>query len=194
MKTLLALAVALLALAVRAEDPPLLTDPQPPAPTKPKPSNWWTDFSISPYAAIKHPDFGKPIWGGGLDIGYAINRTVSLHLGNSIFDRPDIKGDKHESGNVDEGGWFTGSAIDETELLFRADLIKGGGAGRDRFVGFLLGSGTRDWEREDWGFGVGAGAELRLSKNFSLGADSRLRAFFNNDKDLLTRGFLSLKF
>jgi hypothetical protein len=146
-------------------------------------ADWWTRVSISPYGAVKHPDFGKPVWGAGLDLGYAINRTVSLHLANSIFDPPEHKRD-----------WFTGSAIDETELLFRADLIRGGGTGHDRFVGYLIGGGSRDWEREDWGFGVGVGAELRLTKNLSIGADSRLRAWFDAEKDVLTRGFLSFRF
>lgn len=155
-------------------------------------SSWWTDVSVSPYGAVKHADIaGKPIWGAGLDIGYAINRTVSLHLANTIFDRPDRF---HDQTLVEEGGWLTGSTLDETELLCRADLIRGGGSGKDRFVVFVLGGGTRDHEAEDWGFGVGAGAELRLSKNFSLGADSRLRAWFSSEKDVMTRAFLSLRF
>jgi len=162
----------------------------PPAQPAPAERSWWTKVSISPYGAVKHPDFGKPVWGAGLDLGYSINRTVSLHLGNSIFDQPDIER-KHETLNQD---WFSGSAIDETELLFRADLIRGGGTGKDRFVGYLIGSGTRDWESEDWGFGVGAGAELRFTKNVSLGADSRIRAWFDAEKDVITRGFLSLRF
>lgn len=178
---LLAAALALISNFARAEDPP---------------KNWWTDFSVTPYGAMKHADIaGKPIWGAGLDLGYAINRTVSLHLANSVFDRPDqFSGSGHEQKLEAEGGWWSGSALDETELLFRADLIKGGGAGKDRFVGFLIGGGSRDWEAEDWGFGVGAGAEIRFSRNFSLGADSRLRAWFNQDKDVLTRAFLSFKF
>lgn len=152
--------------------------------------NWWTKFSISPYGAVKHPDFGKPVWGAGLDLGYQINRTVSLHLANSIFDAPDIT-TKNDSTELD---WWSGSAIDETEVLFRADLIRGGGAGRDRFVGYLIGGGSRDWEAEDWGFGVGIGAELRFTKNVSIGADSRIRAWFDQDKDVITRGFVSLRF
>jgi hypothetical protein len=165
-----------------------------PAPVNPPPpivdADWWTRVSVSPYGAVKHPDFGKAVWGAGLDLGYAINRTVSLHLANSIFDQPDIR--THEG--TQERGWWKGSAIDETELLFRADLIKGGGTGHDRFVGYLIGGGSRDWEREDWGFGVGVGAEIRLTKNFSIGADCRLRAWFDAEKDAMTRGLISFKF
>jgi len=171
----------------------LINTNQPPPVNPPPPivdEDWWTRVSVSPYGAVKHPDFGKPVWGAGLDLGYAINRTVSLHLANSIFDQPDIRTER----GVEERGWWKGSAIDETELLFRADLIRGGGTGHDLFVGYLIGGGTRDWEREDWGFGVGAGAELRLTKNFSVGADSRLRAWFSAEKDVLTRGFLSVRF
>lgn len=154
--------------------------PAPPPPA-PSPSNWWTDFSISPYGTVAHPDFGKPVWGAGLDIGYAINRTVSMHLANTIFD-------------YDNAGWCDHAFIDETEVIFRADLIRGGGAGKDRFVAFVLGSGGRNWEIEDWAFGVGVGAELRLTRNIGIGVDSRIRAWMHQEKDLMTRGFVSLRF
>lgn len=156
-------------------------DTNAPPPTPPPSGGWWTKVSVSPYGAVKHPDFGKPVWGAGLDLGYAINRTVSLHLGNSFFD-------------YGSPGWFDHAFIDETELLCRADLIRGGGQGKDRFVAYLIGGGSRDWEREDWGFGVGVGAEIRLSKNFSIGVDSRIRAWMDAEKDVVTRGLISFRF
>ena len=170
------------------------TAAEPAAPANAKADNWWTDVSITPYGAVKHPNFGAPIWGGGLEIGYQINRTVRLSLANTIFDAPPSVTYYEDGSSKSEEGWFAGSALDETEVLFRADLIKGGGDGKDRFVAFLIGSGSRDWEREDWAFGVGVGSEIRFTKNLSVGVDSRIRAWFNNDKDLLTRGFLSLRF
>lgn len=146
--------------------------------TKP---NWWTDFSVTPFGALTRPNLtDRPVYGAGIDLGYNINKTVSLHLSNLGYETQD----------------WGGSAIDETSILFRADLIK---YSDERFVAFLIGSVDRGWGTtkvtdQDWGFGVGAGAELRFSKNVSIGADSRIRAWFKQEKDWLTRGFVSFKF
>lgn len=137
--------------------------------------SWWSDVSISPYGTITHPNLDKPIYGAGLDVGYFINKTVSLHLANTAYQENDWKG----------------AAIDETSVLFRADLIR---SSTERFVGYILASGDRDWRTSDWAFGAGVGAEVRLSKYVSLGVDSRIRAWFNAEKDVQTRGFLSLRF
>lgn len=177
MKTLLAI-LSLIGLVASSLAQPTPA-PTPPAPEPPK--DWWTDFSLTPFGAVKHPDFGGPIWGGGLDLGYSINRAVSVHVVNSIFDY----------GCID---WFEHSSLDETEAYVRADLNDVLGLGNQRFVPFFLGGYTRDWEAQDHGFNVGLGVEFRFSKNFSVGADSRLRAFFHNDKDIITRGFLNLRF
>lgn len=128
MKTILILLTALLPMltAIAAEPAAKATI------TKP---NWWTDFSVTPFGALTRPNLtDRPVYGAGIDLGYNINKTVSLHLSN-------------------------------------------------------LG-----YETQDWGFGVGAGAELRFSKNVSIGADSRIRAWFKQEKDWLTRGFVSFKF
>lgn len=170
MKTkLLALLAILAAFVINA------SEPAPAASAKKESKSWWTDFSVSPYGAVNHPNFGKPQYGAGLDVGYSINKTVSLH-GTALAYESDRWG---------------GSTIDEASVLFRADLIR---ASKERFVTYVLAGGDRDFERDDWAFGAGIGAELRLARNFSLGADSRIRAFFNHDKDLITRGFLSFRF
>lgn len=138
--------------------------------------SWWTDFSISPYGAVTHPNLNdKAIWGAGLDVGYNINNTVSLHVANLAYENDNWKG----------------QAIDETSLLVRADLVR---YSKERFVGYVLAGGDRDWDHSDWGFSAGLGAEIRLAKNISLGVDSRIRAWFKNEKDLQTRGFLSFRF
>ncbi len=137
-------------------------------------NGWWTHVSFTPYGAMKHPDFGSPFWGGGLDLGYQCNPTLSLHLANSFFEQS--------------------SFVDETEVIARANLWWAYDmSGRERLVGFALGSATRDWNEHDWAFGVGLGVEYKLNNHFSLGMDSRIRAFFNNEEDLMTRGFLSLR-
>lgn len=139
-------------------------------------SSWWTDFSISPFGVYVRPNLtDAPQYGAGLDIGYQINRTVSLHVANLTYERND----------------WRDSAIDETSVLFRADLIR---SSKERFVANLIASGDRDWNASDYAFGVGVGAEVRLTKNVSIGADSRIRAWFQREKDLLTRGFVSVRF
>jgi hypothetical protein len=146
----------------------------PPTNTAPVKS-WWNDISFTPYGAMKHHEFGDPAWGGGVDIGYRFNPDLSLHVASSFFEESAV--------------------VDETEAIFRANFWWGFNAdGRERLVTFVLGSATRDWHREDWALGAGLGAEYKFNKHFSLGVDSRVRAFFDNDEDLLTRGFLSLSF
>jgi hypothetical protein len=177
----IAIALALFTLISSAAEPTPTPVPPDPAPAA---KSWWTQVSVSPYGAIKHHDLsGKAIWGAGLDLGWQVNRVVGIHLGNSIFDYPD-------RGRACWGG----SAIDESEILGRADLIRGGGPGRDRFLVYGLGSYTRDWEADDNGFGLGGGASLRLSKNIAIEGDYRVRAFFREDKDGIARLLFSLKF
>lgn len=137
--------------------------------------NWWTDFSISPYGAVTHPNFEGPKYGAGLDVGYNINHTVSLHVANLTLE------DNH----------WRGQAIDETSILFRADLIRDS---KERFVAYVLGGGDRSWDNSDWAFGVGVGAEVRFTKNVSVGVDSRIRSWFKQDKDVQTRAYLGFKF
>lgn len=142
--------------------------------------NWWTDFSVTPFGTVTHPSFGAPVWGAGLDLGYNINRAVSIHVSNLT---------------LEDQNWGN-QMIDETSLLFRADLIRTGGKGKDKFVAYFLGGGDVNWQTDqpDKAFGAGLGAELRLSKNFSIGADSRVRAWFDRDKDVITRGFIKFRF
>ena len=143
----------------------------PPAQSK----SWWTDFSISPFGAVTHPNFGTPQYGAGLDVGYNINHIVSLHVANLAYENDNWKG----------------STIDETSLLCRADLVR---FSKERFVGYVLGGGDRDWGRDDWAFGVGIGAEVRFTKNLSAGVDSRIRSWFKNDKDVISRAFVRVGF
>jgi hypothetical protein len=143
---------------------------------KPVEKSWWTDISVSPYGAVVHPNFDKPLYGAGLDLGYSINKTVSLHGSVLSYEGPD--------------NW-KGSAVDEGSLLFRADLIK---YSQERFVAYVLGGGDRSFELDDWAFGVGIGAELRFTKNLSVGVDSRIRAWFNQEKDVISRGYVSVRF
>jgi len=162
--------------------------PSAPAPAAPKvkAASWWTDFSVSPYVAWRHPDFrGKPIFGAGIGFGYQINRVVGVHVLNSLFDEPDTLGhDKFgKPAVVKENGWTSGTGIDETEGVARADVIQTGGKGKDKFVAFLLGSYTHSWERDDEAIGVGAGFDIRLAKNFAVETTYRIRSFFDHGEE-----------
>jgi len=162
------------------------TPPVPPALTKPAPKqavaqevkSWWTDYQVSTFAVITQPNLvNAPLYGAGIDVGYAINKTVELHLSNLAYERDN----------------WGGSAIDESALIVRADLIK---YSKERLIFYVLSSGERDWWHDEWGFGAGAGAELRFNRNLSIGADYRIRAWFSGEreKDGQTRGFLSYRF
>lgn len=140
--------------------------------------NWVTDWSFSPVAAWKAPNLiDNGSIGTGIDIGYSLNKSVSLHGEILKFQR------NHE---------FDWPAIDETSLLVKADFMRDS---KERFVVYALAGGDRSWGNiEDWAFGAGLGFEVKFSKNISIGADSRVRAWFKQDKDLLTRGLLNIKF
>lgn len=138
-------------------------------------SPWWSTASVSPYAQVYHGRFGKPSYGAGVDVGLYVNKTVSLHVLNTA----------NESDN------WRGSVIDETSFLFKADLVN---YAKERVVLSLIGSGDRIWGLDDWGFGAGAGLELRLTKNLSIGADSRIRALFHHDAGLVSRGLVTIRF
>jgi hypothetical protein len=138
-------------------------------------NSWISNFSIAPFGTVSHPDFGRPVWGAGISVGYYANQYVSLHLDNTIYDSP---------------GWFDHSAIDRTSLLIKASLSLDD---KERFIIYILGAGDRSWELEDWGFGVGPGAEVRFNRHFSLSLDSRIIAWMNNEKSLDTRAALNLR-
>jgi hypothetical protein len=158
----------------------------PAPPVKAKATSWWTDFSVSPYVAWRNVDFaGKPIFGAGIGFGYQINRTVGVHVLNSLFDEPDTLGhDKFGNWTVTkENGWTSGTGIDETEGVARADLNTALGMNKEKFVPFLLASYTHSWERDDEAIGVGGGFDVRLAKNFALEASYRIRSFFDHGEE-----------
>lgn len=173
MKTLLAIIASIvLASAVPAADPPTPTPPT---------TDWVSKISVSPFGSVSHTDFeGAPTWGAGADIGYHFNKTLSLH-GSLVGTETDNWG---------------GTAIDETSVLLRGNIIR---FYEDRATIYLLGSADRYWETHkhgdgDWGFGMGAGLEFRFTEKFSIGADYRIRAKFEQTNDDQVRGFFRLKF
>lgn len=141
----------------------------------------WSRFSVSPFGSVSHVDFsGGPIWGAGVDIGFKFNKYVSLHAAALAYEADD----------------WGGPAIDETSVLFRGDLLR---FAEGKLIFYGLGSADRSWNEHktgdgDWGLGLGAGAELAIWDNFSLGADYRIRLWDEHENDSQIRGFISLRF
>jgi hypothetical protein len=139
-------------------------------------ADFWGQFTLAPVIALKAPNIdGDGILGAGAALSFRVNDFVSLQVHNLAY----------ESNN------WRDSTIDETSFLVKADITK---FKWNSFVPYFIGGGQRDWTREDWGFSAGVGAQYNFSKKISLGADYSLRAWFNNDKDSLARGFLSISF
>lgn len=135
-----------------------------------------SNISVSPYGAIKHVGITKgDVYGAGIDVGLSINPYVSVHVLNTAYQTDD---------------WRT-QAIDETSLLAKATLLS---TENKNLSLYGIAGGDRSWQTDDWAFGVGLGVEVKLTKNVSLGIDSRIRAWFNDQEDMQTRGLLNISF
>ena len=133
------------------------------------------EITVAPVAALKTENItGTSTFGVGLDLGYNVNRFVSIHASSLAFED------------------WRGGVVDETEVFGKANFV--------RFAGEALqlygkGGFVRDWGDEAWATSVGLGAELKLSKNIAVGADYSIRAWFSErDKDSLARALVSVSF
>ena len=134
-------------------------------------------ITVAPVAALKGADItGEHTLGIGLDLGFNVNKYVSIH-GTALT---------YETEN-----WKSG-VVDESELYGRANFVK---YANESFVLYGKGGVARDWTNDDWALGVGLGAELRLSKHVALGSDYTIRAWFTGtEKDSLARAFVAFSF
>lgn len=135
------------------------------------------EITVAPVAALQTENLvGESHFGAGVDLGFNVNPFVSVH-GTAL--------------SYDTENWG-GSVVDESELYGRANFVK---FKNESFVFYGKGGLVRDWQQSLWGFGVGAGAELRLSKNVSLASDYTVRAWFKGrDKDSLARALVQFSF
>ena len=133
------------------------------------------EITVAPVAALKTENItGQSTFGAGLDLGYNINRFVSIHASSLAFED------------------WRGGVVDETEVFGKANFVRFAGEAVQ-----LYGKGgfVRDWGDEAWATSVGLGAELKLSKNIAVGADYSIRAWFSErDKDSLARALVSVSF
>ncbi len=140
-------------------------------------ASWISAISVAPVGALKTAEInGESQWGAGVDVGLTLNKFVSLHVVNLAY----------ESDNEWRGG-----TVDETAVNVEAKLSK---FSTESFSPYFIGGGVRSWEHEDWGFTAGLGVKLQFTKNFSLGGDYSLRAWFDGPEDSLARGYLQLTF
>lgn len=133
------------------------------------------EITVAPVAALKTENItGTSTFGAGLDLGYNINKFVSIHASSLAFDD------------------WRGGVVDETEVFGKANFVRFAGEAVQ-----LYGKGgfVRDWGDEAWATSVGLGAELKLSKNIAVGADYSIRSWFSTrDKDSLARALVSVSF
>lgn len=138
-----------------------------------QPKRFVDSISLAPVAVLKTAGIdGESTFGAGLDLGVGINPFVSIHGAAYAYETDD---------------WRSG-AIDDVEVYGRANFVR---FKDESFVFYGKGGGIYDVGEEIFGFGVGVGAELRFTKNVSLGADYTLFAHFDDkEKDGRLRGFL----
>lgn len=134
-------------------------------------------ITVAPVAALTHENLtGAGTFSAGLDLGVNVNSFVSIH-GSAL---------------ASEAGDWRGGVVDESEFYGKATLAR---FANESFSLYGKGGAVRDWSASLWGFGVGAGAELRFTKNVSVAADYTIRAWFRDrEKDGQIRGLVNLSF
>lgn len=152
-------------------------DPTAPTPAEPiKSSSILSSLSVEAIGAIRYDDLkGPATYGAGADVGYAFNKYVIGHARLLTYETDD----------------WRGSAIDEGSLLAEAKFLRSAN-GRLSLSG--IGGVHRDFDRDDWGFGIGARGTAVIWKNLSAFAQGEIRAWFSKEKDGLVSAGLQLAF
>lgn len=136
---------------------------------------WYGDITVGAYGALEHRDFNAPEYGAGVDIGFNVNKQVSINIDVMAF----------EHGNWGE------STVDRITLLGKYNLFT---TENKRINLYGLAGFGRQLETENWLFTAGGGANLNLTKNIYAFADSRVYSEFDGDKGLSSRAGLGFKF
>jgi opacity protein-like surface antigen len=133
------------------------------------------EITVAPVAALKTENItGQSTFGAGLDIGYDINKFVSIHSTSLAFED------------------WRGGVVDETSLYAKANFVR---FAKESFQLYGIGGFVRDWGDEAFATSVGLGAELKLSENLSIDADYSIRAWFSErEEDSLARVMISFSF
>lgn len=129
-------------------------------------ADYLSNLSIDTQGAVRHVSIDGPIqYGAGLNVNYSFNKYVTGYVRALSY-----------------SDWKH-SAVDEGGLGIWATVLESANKGLSLNV---VGGLNRDFESEDWGFGLGLGPELKLSKHVSVFAAAEVRTWIKQDKDILT--------
>jgi hypothetical protein len=104
--------------------------------------------SIAPVAVIAYTDLdGPPSYGAGLNLGYQLNKSVSLNATAIGFEKPDD---------------WRGKAVDELDVTAKFDLFSA-----SKLTLFGVAGGSRQFTTSDWGLDVGGGARFNFTVKLS---------------------------
>ena len=121
-------------------------------------------------------DSNQDSYGVGADVAYSFNHWVKGHIRAIAYESPD--------------GW-RGGAVDEGSALVEARLFQ---SANQAISLSAIGGADRDFSASDWGFSVGARASVVVYGPFYVGGESRIRAWFKQEKDLVSTVFAGLTF
>lgn len=169
------------------------------ATTTEKSARWIDSITVAPVGALKTADLDGPSqWGAGFLIGANVNPFVAIQVralsfegeGKSTSERKTDKGFGPVTTGEDDWG---GRLIDEISILVPARISR---FSSESFSLLVIPSGNYDLNNDDYGIGVGLGAELAFNKTFSLSVDYSVRAWFHKPThvDSLVTGQVNLKF
>lgn len=126
------------------------------------PTSFISGVSVAPIGVIAYPDnAGKPQYGAGIDLGYSLNKTVSLHGVAIGFEEPD--------------NW-QGSAVDEVQGLAKFDLLKSA-----KLTAYGIAGGSWKFDTDDLGVDIGAGGRFNFTKNVSLFAEYTFQVWVDEE-------------
>lgn len=134
------------------------------------------NLSVETFAAIKHTGITKgEDYGAGVGFEYKFNQYVSGVVRAVSYSNDD----------------WRGSTIDEGSLLVKATLFGSASKGVSLYG---IGGVDRAFGVDDWGFGAGVGVGVKLHKNVELFGETRVRAWMDAEKDLITAAGINWSF
>ena len=174
-------------------------------------TSWLDNLTLGGVGAVKTAEInGSSRWGAGVDLGLQLSPLISLHAVNYTFEGVDAssteRGKKKKKGGAgfgapssssSEAESFGGLTIDETDLQlhFKFDKLS-----NEWLKTYAIAEVGHEWNDEEFGIGLGAGAALSLKKlggfgkNLSLNADYTIRAQFSGTEDGVFRWGLNYSF
>lgn len=149
-----------------------------------EPVSFVSRLSFAPVGVIKTEDLdGRSQWGAGLQVGYDINPFVAIQFralsfegdGKSSTAAPSTDERAHSSAYSGEDDWG-GRLVDEIGILVPARISR---FSNESFSLLVIPSGNYDLNTDDYGVGVGLGAELKFNEHVSLSGSYSVRAWFH---------------